>query len=126
MMETSSIAGVRTQYAVRRTDWAAHEARLSWSRLAIFAAIVATWAVFWSQPWIAVTITVFGVVAFFLAVRLHHRARDQREHAERLILIAEESGRRSGGTVTLIRSCERPADDAAIDALLPVIADDGP
>src|SRR5262245_39475777 len=116
---------VRGDYARRRADWFAREARASWSRLVIFVAVVATWAIFWALPWVAAGLTAAGIAAFAVAVRLHHRARDEREHADRLLLITEESGRRSGGSVTLIRSWERPADDAGIDGLLPAIADDG-
>lgn len=116
---------VRSEYAARRAEWAAREARASWSRLVIFVAVIAAWAILWSQPWIAAGVTVVGIAAFAVAVRLHHRAREQREHADRLLLITAESGRRAAGTVTLIRTCDRPADDAKIDGMLPAIVDDG-
>jgi hypothetical protein len=124
-MTESSTSTVRSDYARRRGAAAAREARASWSRLAIFGGIIAAWAIFWSQPWIAACVTLLGIVAFAIAVRLHHTARDEREHADRLLLMAEESGRRTGGTVTLIRACERPTDAAGIDGLLPALGDEG-
>jgi hypothetical protein len=122
---TEAANSVRAEYALRRADWALRESRASWSRLAIFVALVVAWVFLWSQPWIAAAATVVGAVAFALAVRTHHRARDQREQADRLLLMTAESGRRAAGVVTLIRSCERPADDAAVDEKLPALVDEG-
>ena len=67
-----------------------------------------------------------GAVLFVLAVRRHHRARDKRQFAEQLLLMLDESLRRCGGVVTLIRSHERPADVAEPALSLPPILDSGP
>lgn len=94
--------------------------------MGIFALVAAAWAVSYRQPAIPAGITAIGLGAFGFAVRKHQFARDQREQADRLLLVAAESGKRGAGAIALIRACERPEPQSAFDDALPPDRDEGP
>jgi len=96
------------------------EASWSWARLLLFAgALVAVILLREETTWSYGTGLV-GLALFAWSVRRHHAERDRRAFAERLLTMVEESLRRSGGQVELIRSRERPTDSD--DPLPPVLA----
>lgn len=110
---------LRREFERRQALWAGRETRRSWSRLLLFAAAIVPWF-FWSGvPLLAGGLTLAAVVLFVVAVRMHLAAQAEREMADRLLMVLEESERRSGGGVVCIRSHERPADAADVDGVLP-------
>jgi hypothetical protein len=119
------LATQRSSYLRARDTSARREARWSWSRLVIFAAAIVSWAISGSTFLIATGATVLCALAFAVAVRRHHRARDEREQADRLLLMVDEAERRFGGTVECVRSWQRPADDPAVIRSLPTLIEDG-
>jgi MutS domain V/MutS domain III len=115
----------RDEYAAYQAEWARRESLWSLARLGIFVLAILAWVFLWRQPLLAGGVTAGLLAAFALAVRRHQDAQQCREHGDRLLLIAAESRRRRGGTVDLIRDCERPPSDEAIDTALPRHDDEG-
>lgn len=116
----------RGSYAAIQTKWSASESSWSWTRLGIFGLVIAAWGIWWREPLIPGIISAAGMGLFSLAVRRHQFARDRREQADRLLLMAEESGQRGQGAIALIRKADRPEQDASFDAALPADRDEGP
>ncbi len=98
----------RDAVAAHRRIVSASESTWSWGRLGTFIVAAAGWAPFLAAPWVAAGVSALGGAGFVLAVLRHRRYRAQRESDDRLLGIIEESGRRCGGSVELIRSHERP------------------
>jgi hypothetical protein len=69
---------------------------------------------------------VVGLVLFALAVVRHTRARDLCQQTERGLLMVDESQRRCGGQVTLIRSYQVPSGPQDASPALPSILRPGP
>ncbi len=112
---------------VRRTrdEAAALEGRASGLRLLAFVAIAAPWLFLSGQPLVALGLSVILVVGFVISVRRHLRLRARREQLDRQVLVCEESGRRIGGQVHLVRDYATPEADPTLEALLPRILPDG-
>ena len=96
----------------------------SWARLITFG--VAVWALYLlgGSSTAAVAVLAVGLGLFAFSVRVHGRARSARELAERVILVLEESAKRIGGTVALVRGeAEPPSSEAAA---LPIALEEDP
>ncbi len=94
----------------RRNDLRRKELTWSWLRLGLFAGAIAVWA-FEGLPTVAATaVTAVCLLLFMHVISRHRTAVTNRELAEHLLQVIDESSRRLGGTVTCIRSHERPDD----------------
>lgn len=109
---TAHNGDVRRQRDLQRVG----ELRWSWARLVSFLASVSIWYPLRADALIAVAAAGVCLGLFAWAVVRHLRARAGREFADRLLTMIDESLRRCGGEVTLIRSGERPADRSQITA----------
>lgn len=116
----------RRQQQTERDALAAAESTWSWARLAAFAAAVVVWWPLGHLPWVAGGAALAALAAFVVTVRRHMDLRARREAHDRLLAVVDESRRRLGGAVELIRSAERPADDPALTPPLAGVLDDGP
>jgi hypothetical protein len=116
----------RQQLSARRAVCAARETRWSWARLAVFAAALAPWFIVPQHPLGAAGLMLAGLVLFGLTVRQHHALLAQREHADRLLCMADEALQRVGGAVVCIRDWQRPREARGEDALLPPLLERGP
>ena len=106
--------------------WRTHEIRWSWARLFTFlAATIALYALR-ETPDRALGVAAVLLIVFAETVRRHRRLRTRCAFGERLLLIADESLERCGGRLTVIRSRERPDDDADPACAAPTILDAGP
>ena len=92
----------------------------------MFLVTVGGWYPLTAVPWLAAAVSLLGAVGFGLAIIRHRRFRDQRDAAERLLKVNDESLQRCGGAVVLIRSCERPHDVPSGIEPLPVCLESGP
>lgn len=115
----------RDAVAAHRSATGASESAWSWGRLAAFVVAAAGWAPFRAAPWIAAGVSALGVAAFALAVLRHRRYRAAREADDRLLEVIDESARRCGGAVELVRSHERPHPHPGDMAPLPCILEEG-
>jgi len=108
-----------------RDRHAAVESRWSWLRLLFFFGALVVWFPLGAYPWAAGALMVGGLVLFGAAVRRHQSSRAEREFADRLLAVTDESLARCGGHVVAIRSPEAPRGDSSSLRLEPLL-DDGP
>lgn len=102
----------------------------SWARLVTFFAAVFAWyplgekisATYWS---VAAATVLLGWLFVFSVLR-HLIVRGRRELIDRILLMVDESLRRCGGAVVLIRSHNRPRELTDPSASSPPAVDDGP
>ena len=116
----------RREIETERATYRRRELAWSWARLLVFVAIIVGWVLSGDNWWIAGGVTLVGFIAFGWAVRRHREASRLRAAAEARLLVADESLRRCGGHVLLIRSWARPADPRDPDSLLDPVLDTGP
>ncbi len=119
--QRGEVEKLRAAAAEERRQWLARETAWSWGRLAAFALALAPWLIYPSHTWSAAATTLAALVVFVVLVWRHTQVRQRREDCERLLLVCEETLQRWGGSVTCIRSWQRPDDDAEVDAVLPTL-----
>ena len=117
------LASFKEEVDAERAACRRGEEKWSWGRMGFFCGAVG----------FLILGNVLGAVAagvclvlFVLAIVRHHRARDQREFADRLSTVVEESGQRAGGKVVLIRSGQRPGMLTDGDVRLEGVLEAGP
>lgn len=123
--ERQWLAEQRRLYGRLRAAAAARETGWSWTRLGCFLIAVAVWFAASTAPWAATGVTAACAITFACAVHRHGRARLDREQCDRLLVMAEESQARLDTAVVCIRGWQRPPDDAATDAALPLLRASG-
>ena len=110
-----------------RDSWDRAESRWSWARLIVFLAGLAPWVflsslgLFWP-----IALTPIAIAVFTYAILRHARAREMRELHDGALTVLDESLRRAGGALVVIRSATRPPEVVDDDLRLPAVCDDGP
>lgn len=95
-----------------RAAQAAVESRWSLARLGVFVLTIAVWYFASGSLWLGLLAILGGVAVFIACVRIHQRQHARLRALDRELLMIDESTRRAGGEVVLIRSRERPPDEA--------------
>ncbi len=113
---------VRTREEQRRQRTAQNAWALA--RVTFFFGAPAVWIIPYVHPVFAISGTLFFLALFAFAVARYRRADRARAFAEQLLTVIDETRRRLGGRVTLIRSHQRP-NDAPPGAGLPAALDGG-
>lgn len=111
---------------VARERLVARETALSWGRLAAFLIPAFGWIPFTSQWMAAAAVAIIGIITFAWVVRRHLRVQRERCGADLRLLVIDESLKRYGGEVELIRGWERPAGLPEDIRELPRMRDDAP
>ncbi len=106
------LAAHRKSVEGARAAQAAVESRWSLARLGVFVLTIIVWYFASGSVWFGL-LAIFGGIAIFIAsVRIHQREHARLRALDRELLMIDESARRAAGEVVLIRSRERPPDEA--------------
>ncbi|MBN2447711.1 MAG: hypothetical protein JXO22_13340 [Phycisphaerae bacterium] len=115
----------RREHKAHRAELAARETSWTWARLGLFCIALASWLVVGFLPLVTAWVTALAIVLFVVAIRGHHRAKLEREAADRLLLMIDESLQRVGGQICCIRSFQRPPEFAEEEEPLPAVFECG-
>ncbi len=116
----------REEIQRQREHWNRVETRWSWLRLLVFLVGVVPWFIWGAIPLVPAVVMGCAAVLFCWVVRRHHRSRGERELRDGMLMVLDEGQRRSGGTLEVIRSADRPpeVEDEALS--LPTVLEPGP